>query len=99
MSCHLPTTGPPLVTPCALCSTRLPACLLGYLRVGVGRPVVEGDCGALENDRDLESEALSFRSVFLLFTVHSRAGCLTSLGLASLLEGEILIVTKWIVGV
>lgn len=51
--CHFPTAWPQ--TPglqgeleCAL-SHPMPACLLGYPRVGAGGPVVGADCGTLEN--------------------------------------------------
>ena len=56
---------------------------VGYLCVGVGGPVIEICCGALGNDRDLESEALRLHPGSPFFTVHSSAGCLPSLGPAS----------------
>lgn len=64
----------------ALCSTQKPAWALGYLCAGVGGPVIETHCGALENDRDLEPEAPRWSPGSPFFTVHSPAGCLPSLG-------------------
>ena len=66
----------------------------------MGSPEVEADRGALGNDRDLESEALSLSPGSPLFTVHSWADCLTSLGSSPLiLEGDILKATKWVIGI